>query len=224
MFEVITDYPVAADSEDYLHPYGAMRDVATGKQFIEGLGEDYSLLDLGCASGQLVADIVDSGRTAVGLEGSDWPLKHHENWKRLAGTNLFTCDISRFFDVKHFLDDKPWYEDEKQRMKFDYVTAWEVLEHIPEDRLSVLMSNILAHCKKSFIGTVACWPNEVDGHVYHQTVKPLEWWAEFLGTWFDDIQIVKLDESPTPRRILTNDLGTAPKHWIRENDRIYLRV
>ena len=80
------------------------------------------MMDLGCSGGQTVADFMKLGWQGVGLEGSDFSLKHpRANWAMLANTNLFTCDITKPYQIK--LDSRP--------AKFHLITAWEVMEHIP---------------------------------------------------------------------------------------------
>src|SRR5688572_7916885 len=126
---VATSNPVAYSSPDHVAPFGTMYDNSTNRKFVLHMNEVISsqfktgprgFMDLGCSGGQLVADFKEIGWTAVGLEGSDYSLKHKRaNWATLANTNLFTCDITKPFQV--MLDQKP--------LCFHLITAWEVLEH-----------------------------------------------------------------------------------------------
>ncbi len=90
--EVITDHPVAFTSPDHLAPYGTMYNNTTNRGFVLLLNnivrrqrrpiEAPAFMDLGCAGGQLVKDFSDVRWTAVGLEGSDYSLKHRRaNWR-----------------------------------------------------------------------------------------------------------------------------------------------
>lgn len=141
MVSIVTDFPVAFDSRDHTHPWGTKRDNYTSPDLLDEMRRrfgTYSLLDLGCAGGRFVVDAAARGNRAIGLEGSDWSLKHNRpHWPTHAGRNLFTCDISRPFRVRKNSRD----------LRFDVVTAWEVLEHIPEDRLPVLVQNIAKHLR-----------------------------------------------------------------------------
>src|SRR5687768_8745426 len=139
-----TAHPVAFESPDHLIPRGTKADNSTNKKFVSHMAEllsrekpgQHGLLDLGCSGGQLVADFRELGWLAVGLEGSDYSLKHgRANWPALGGTNLFTCDITKPFQIK----------THGRPAKFDLITLWEVLEHIPERDLPQLFSNILNH-------------------------------------------------------------------------------
>src|SRR6185369_10758302 len=120
-----TKHPIAFESPDHLIPWGTSRDNSTNKKFVakmairicrENPDATLGALDLGCSGGQLVADFRELGWAAVGLEGSDFSLKHKRaNWPALAGKNLFTCDVTKPFVVG--LDG--------QQGKFHLVTMWE---------------------------------------------------------------------------------------------------
>jgi SAM-dependent methyltransferase len=181
---VVTDYPVALDSPDHLHPWGTMRDNNTSEELIACLeqefGNPFSLLDLGCAGGQFVSDAYERGNFAVGLEGSDYSVMHERaNWPALHNKRLFTCDISRPFKIE---------DDMGYLLRFDVITAWEVLEHIPPDRLPVLFENIANHLNSRgrFLGSVAMYANEKpDGEELHLSghLTPDEWKA-IWDKWF----------------------------------------
>src|ERR1043165_5976626 len=85
-----TNHPIAFESPDHLVPWGTGRDNSTNKKFVaymdsllkkEHLQGPLGAMDLGCSGGQLVRDFRDLGWLAVGLEGSDYSLKHSRaNW------------------------------------------------------------------------------------------------------------------------------------------------
>src|SRR3954466_16367742 len=137
-----TKHPVAFESPDHLAPRGTMNDNSTNKKFVTFMAERidrelpgviHGSLDLGCSGGQLVRDFRDMGWIAVGLEGSDYSLKHKRaNWPELAGKNLFTCDITKPFELLNH----------EAPLKFDLITAWEVIEHIGTADLDQLFRNI----------------------------------------------------------------------------------
>jgi len=163
-----TKNPVAIKSLEYTHPepYKNIPDKSTNLGFIEKLGEHrWGLLDLGCGGGKFVKDCNDNGIPAVGVEGS--PHYFNYKWSEWATVpdKLFLCDITRPF---------------KFNVKFGYVTAWEVMEHIPEESLETLFDNVKDNCCGSFVVSVSnkdC-PSK-DGKVdYHVTKKDKDWWIK----------------------------------------------
>ena len=198
--KVITDYPIALDSPDHLHPHGTAHDnfrspefnsklyaiIAHRNRFAELSLVKFRILDLGCAGGAFVNDCINDGHEAYGLEGSDYSLKaNRPHWDTLAGKNLFTCDVSREFHLM---------TDYGASLQFEAITAWELLEHIAEDRLDRLITNVTCHLRRRglFIGTIATEPsvatsdgrlttNLNDGVNLHQTIKPKDWWRQLFA-------------------------------------------
>jgi SAM-dependent methyltransferase len=141
-----TKHPVAFESPDHIAPKGTAVNNSTNRKFIlymdaklrREFGEHATLrmMDLGCAGGQTVVDFMALRWQGVGLEGSDFSLKHRRaNWARLANRNLFTCDITKPFQIN--LDGQP--------AKFHLITAWEVMEHIATPDLIQVFTNIRDH-------------------------------------------------------------------------------
>jgi 2-polyprenyl-3-methyl-5-hydroxy-6-metoxy-1,4-benzoquinol methylase len=74
------------------------------------------------------------------------------------------------------------------------VTAWEVLEHVPTDRIPNLIENIAAHLTPDgiFVASVDTMPdgNPVLGAVYHLTLRPKDWWLEqFAAKGFREVKL-----------------------------------
>lgn len=171
---------VAFDSPDHLIPWGTRRDRNVNARFnwkLRKLFKEraFSLLDLGCSGGAFVKSIIDDGNLAVGLEGSDYSKKMKRDAWALNPENLFTCDVSEKFEV--YLTDHPGL---KHPLKFDVITAWEVIEHIKPEKMNTFLNNIKTHLKPNGIVvlSVATSPDVVDGVALHQTVKPKRWWLE----------------------------------------------
>lgn len=169
-----TEYPVALDSPDHLLTLrqdqgGSTVDNSRNREFTENLYKQFpdrkiSVLDLGCSGGGFCLDVLMDYHFAVGLEGSDYCLKHQRaSWSK-APHCLFTCDVSRPFRVLRF----------GSPVLFDVITSWEMIEHIPEERLPFLFDNIKRHLAPGgfFIGSIS----PVYGPPYHQTVAPRSWW------------------------------------------------
>jgi SAM-dependent methyltransferase len=178
-FRCVTDYPVAYDSPDHIHPVGTVLDHTRHPRFIRacedyfGAGKRLSFLDLGCSAGGIVLDAILRGHVGIGLEGSDISrLQQRAEW-RLLGDRLFTCDITRPFEVAKEADSP---------FKFDVISAWEVLEHLTPEGVEGMFANLARHTHPGSL--FACSISQVDGGFtddgapLHQTLEPLSWWTE----------------------------------------------
>ena len=205
--KVLTDYPIAYESNDYLHPWGTKNDDTRAPYFVqkceEILGENLNFMDLGCSGGGLVLDEILKGHFAIGLEGSDYSKKRQRAEWRLLKNNLFTCDVCKPFEV---------LENETGiRMKFEIITAWELLEHIREEDLSVLLKNIYNHLSDEgyFVGTMSQSEDVVNDVIYHHTIKPYSWWKElFEKNNFAVVEDLFLKED------LARGNGNPPNCWM----------
>ena len=171
-----TDYPVAFDSLDHIYPAGTKNDNFSNSAFINEVelqlcknNSSLKIIDLGCAGGKLVRDFVDRGHIAIGLEGSNYSLKYQRaEWPSLYGKNLFTCDITKEYSVSIEIDNK------NESFESDLITAWEVIEHIPPDRLTIFFDLIRKHLKiggKFVAGISLC-----DSPPHHLSLFPIDCW------------------------------------------------
>jgi hypothetical protein len=201
MIKVKTEFPVALDSPDYLHPWGTLRDNTTSSDFWERIQKirqgNISYLDLGCAGGGLVVQAHEKyGYDSIGLEGGDfwvnsicsdpwkvddWKNPTYDQWKKYYNNRLFTCDISHPFSI---LENN--FEIEHQK-KFDLITAWEVLEHIKEIDLPVVFANVTNHLLDNgvFLGSISTIEDSPEGYQLHQTIKDYDWWVKILNDYFE---------------------------------------
>jgi SAM-dependent methyltransferase len=176
MITIKTEYPVALDSPDHIYPWGTIRDNTTNSIFIEEVekyfnGKPIKFLDLGCSGGELAIDFMRKGHLSVGLEGSDISLKEKRaNWTTYANDILFTCDISHPYTILN--DALP--------IKFDCITAWEVIEHIHPDRLDVFFNNIIEHLLSDgvFIGSINLESDKHEEYELHQSVLSIDAWRD----------------------------------------------
>jgi len=189
-----TKHPVAFESPDHLQPWGTANDNSTNRKFVlfmakriekESSGKSHGFLDLGCSGGQLVRDFKDLGWISAGLEGSDFSLKHRRaNWPVLGNKNLFTCDITRPFQL--FVDANPG--------KFDLITAWEVLEHIHPNDLNALFDNIRHHLKPGgyLVASTTSSSDIHDGVELHQSRFTNQQWRQLIAERYPDLKPVDL--------------------------------
>lgn len=204
--KLITEHPVALHSPDHIDAKngGSGNDNSWNPNFNRKLKEFYGrpirLLDLGCAGGGFVKTIIDEGHLAVGLEGSDYSLlRKRAEWATIPDS-LFTCDITKPFGLVSLninghraaegcCDDKSestsmWELHatiEPEILKFDMITAWEVMEHISENELPQLIQNVLSHLKPDGLWVMSV-STQVDHH-FHRTTKGREWWTEMFASY-----------------------------------------
>src|ERR1035437_6822780 len=149
LYRAETDRPVAVQSADHKWPRGTAFDNSSNRNFnlklyaFFGFGPDLRVMDLGCSGGGFVKSFLEDGFTAVGLEGSDWSKKLRSGEWDTCPHHLLTCDITSSFNVRD-RSDTP--------MTFHCITAWEVLEHIPADKLPALIDN-LVECEEHLFTT-----------------------------------------------------------------------
>jgi 2-polyprenyl-3-methyl-5-hydroxy-6-metoxy-1,4-benzoquinol methylase len=184
-----TTKPIAYDSPDHIQPYGTASNNTTSPRFNRKLlrmipASEIRLLDIGCSGGGLVKSIIDDGGFAVGIEGSDYSLRHKRaEWATIPG-NLFTADATVPFQLT---EEGP--DGSVVPLKFNVITAWEFFEHIAEDHLAPILENIKNHLAPNGIvlASIANWEDVVEGVRLHQTVERKAWWIkkfEQLGMTF----------------------------------------
>ncbi len=180
---VTTLTPIARESADHRHPVGAINDNYANEAFVNKLFKMYpsiqSFLDIGCAGGQLVINLVKKGIIAIGVEGSSTVLlgNGRENWMKNFGKSLFFADITKPFAI----------QKEGEQYFFDLIHAEEVFEHLSVQEAKDTIANIKRVMTVSSIlllGISAredCRMTRNDKLVIlHKTVKPAEWWVGFF--------------------------------------------
>jgi 2-polyprenyl-3-methyl-5-hydroxy-6-metoxy-1,4-benzoquinol methylase len=187
-----TDHSIAYDSPDHIFPWGTMRDNSTNTLFIDEILEfcktNYNIdkikfMDLGCSGGQLAVDFHERGHIGIGLEGSDYSVKHQRaNWPKYHNEILFTCDVTKPYSL---------YENEEQ-IKFNVITAWEVIEHIRPEDLNNLFTYISNNLEDGgiFVGSISTNEEFYEGNteiILHQTVMDqFKWQNELLQNILKD--------------------------------------
>jgi 2-polyprenyl-3-methyl-5-hydroxy-6-metoxy-1,4-benzoquinol methylase len=180
MFYLETDHPVALDSPDHIDPRCTKFDNTTHPPFNRWLFELYgfkrpAVLDFGCSGGGLVKSLIHDGCVSAGLEGSDYSQNNKRAEWATIPESLFTCDIGFPFTL-HTGDKEPY--------QFDVITMWEFLEHIPVDRLGVVLENARRHLKAGghIIGSTNRSASVHAGIEHHLTRKKMSWWYELFGS------------------------------------------
>jgi 2-polyprenyl-3-methyl-5-hydroxy-6-metoxy-1,4-benzoquinol methylase len=174
-----TNHRIAYDSPDHLQPLGTkqhfknLRFVKKCCKLLKKkrVNKAY-VLDIGCAGGWLIEYFTKKGHEAFGIDGASYCYDNKLfAWKEYP-SRLWLCDVSRPFSII----------DEKQRkVMFDLIFSFEVMEHIPVDRLSVYFHNIYNHLKPSglFIGSFTTTKSRKFPH-HHQTIMTAKRWRKYI--------------------------------------------
>lgn len=197
--KIKTNFPVAVDSLDHLYPWGTKYDNHSSPPLITEIenyfkraghpsqGKKISFLDIGCSGGQFAVDFHNRGHIAVGLEGSDYSVKNKRaNWPAHYNNVLFTCDATKPYEILN---------SNGEKVMFDCISAWEVIEHIHPDCLDQFFLNISNHMKPTsiFLGSVSLVNDFHDGRGefgkkvdLHRAVYTKEkWYNEILNKYFE---------------------------------------
>ena len=155
-----------------------MHDNTAGPVFLQRIQELWptlkplAFLDIGCAGGKLVKDALDLGIIAAGLEGSDFSLaRQRAEWATIPH-NLFVCDVTHEFTLT---SEHVHQIGLTSPFRFDVISAWEVMEHLPEARLPQFFKNVLAHLMP--YGIFACSISSQHGY-HHVTLHERDWWLQ----------------------------------------------
>lgn len=178
---VETDYPIALDSMDHLEPHGALDQQGhEGIEFFKELHIKFPqvnhVLDFGTGMGTFVDNGIKAGFDVYGIEGTD-KVDSATPWVRYKNQRLFHADLRHPFYI--------FYPAEYYRQGimatdfyalFDLITAWDVMEHLSEDSIDIVMENITRHLNSGgyFMGTIEF--SDTDNERYHTLCKPRGWW------------------------------------------------
>lgn len=159
MIRVLTSHPFATWSPDFETPEGAVKDDTHCPAFIhrteQAFGGPLTVLDLGCAQGGLVQDFRNRGHIAIGIDGVAKAQEH-----------VFNADITEPYTI---------WEGFKP-LRFDLIMAWDVLEHIPAERIGRTLGLIAFHLRWNGL-FVASIPIFV-APPWHVTLEEQPWWEE----------------------------------------------
>ena len=149
--KIQTDFLYCYSSPDYFDPIGAINDDTTNIEYIEAIERHFDFkelttLELGCAGGRIVMDLAERGHDAYGIEGTPYPLQlGRPAWRQYYNSRLFTCDLSMPFQLLNENDEE---------MKFDVISHWEFLEHLPPICLNYFHARLYTHLKDD--GVIFC--------------------------------------------------------------------
>lgn len=182
--KVVTEHPVALDSWDHKQPRGTINDDTRCFPFVkrteEYFGRKVRFCDLGCAGGGLVFDFLSNHNFAIGIDGSDISRRLGRAHWGVIPDCLMVADLTKPFSIVNAGNSTLDLE------YFDVISAWEVMEHIPESAIPVMLNNVYRHLEKNgiFACSVSTEPDQDPntGAVWHVTVRPKEWWLDVFKT------------------------------------------
>jgi len=166
---------LAYDSPDHISPRGTSQDSSKNPRFnrkiynlLDKGKKQLNILDLGCSGGGFIRECINDGCFAIGLEGSDYSQKIKRAEWAIIPEYLLTCDITK--DFKLFKDN--------DRILFDLITSWEVLEHPEEKNINGVIQNIKNNLSENgiFVASISNFSDICNGLELHQCNKPKEWW------------------------------------------------
>ena len=171
MIRFYTDHLHPLYSLDYTAPKGGAHDNNPSDDFVNCFNQNnINYLDLGCAGAAIVEAMVNKGHNAFGIDGSDSQKQQGLNsWGRIP-ERLFNADITEPF---HFVN-----EDTNEGLRFDVISAWDVLEHLYEDRLPSFCENLKNNLKSD--GVFVCGIADFADEGYHVTLHNKEWWIDMF--------------------------------------------
>jgi len=124
-----------------------------------------TFIDLGCAEGGYIKEVIDDGYFGIGVDGFPaFKNRGIEGWGKYPD-HFFQLNFAKPMVV----------ESEGIPLKFDVVTAWEVAEHLFEDEIDTFIKNLANLVKDEGMVLLTVSARADRGHF---TIRPMEWWAE----------------------------------------------
>jgi SAM-dependent methyltransferase len=183
------DYFVGGGKSAYSNYMGCKGILDTYAGMLESIFKPTSVFDAGCAYGFVVDWFQGQGRESAGCDISDFAVSHSPH-----------CYVST-------LDTIPEPDG-----KYELVTSTEVLEHIPEDQIKVVLQELARISSKYIVLLVAMFPEGTThdpGDTTHVTFHPREWWVE-------QVENLGLKRNTTFEGLLNGHQYSIGMHW---NDR-----
>ena len=119
-----------------------------------------SVLEIGGARGYIIKRLEDRGIRALCMDVSP------HCWHTRATDSFVLQDITRV----------PW---PFRRNEFDLCFSIATLEHLPEDRLDMVLEEMARVCRRGLMGiTFSITPEDTDATHRRGTIKPKEWWED----------------------------------------------
>jgi len=127
-----------------------------------------SILDAGCGSGKLMRRLLEDKTAGFDVTGFD------------IAKNCLDPYFDTFKD--EILEVGVLWDSNDFNKAYDAIICTDVLEHIPPEKVTLVLKNLfVCSCKFCFLGIAlvpdTCGPGLL-GEPLHLTVKPAQWWLE----------------------------------------------
>jgi SAM-dependent methyltransferase len=146
-----------------------------------------SVMDAGCGSGKLLRKLIEAGKGEFDVKGFDIAENCLDPYFDDIKDKLLKIGV--LWDINDFNEE------------YDAILCTDVLEHIPPEKIPLVLKNLFTCSRKfCFLGIAlipdSCGPGLV-GEPLHLTVKPAIWWLKQIkSSGFADIRyLVDKDES-----------------------------
>lgn len=134
------------------------------------IGGDIHHLDIGCGFGFLSKHLRRRGIDSHGCDFSEWALGHCDD---------YIAPYLRLHDMTEDVEIPNW-----SSVGFNLITAFEFMEHIPEEHVPDLISRIFQRLASGgHVLLAICLSDRPgwDSDPTHVTIKPWQWWQEHLS-------------------------------------------
>ena len=145
------------------------------KYFGSRVCEGDSIIDFGCGS----------GRTAVVWLAANLKVRLVDFCDNSLSPDIFLLSVGPNPKVS-FYQECLWSLPDSLKPA-DWFSCFDVLEHIPESKVEVVLKAISIRMRKGGLMSIALredvWGKEI-GEKLHLTVRPYEWWKERVSRYF----------------------------------------
>lgn len=158
-----------------------------GERFLGRLRNARSVLDVGCGHNEMIKAI---RAHVAGCSSQSGYTSNITDEEFVSSLKEFYLGIDFACPGADTQDDIVIGTDFKDK-HFEFVTAFDVMEHLQEDQLEAACTE-MARVSSKFIFTISHVPSmhKVNGETLHPTVRPQAWWIGFLMQFSDDVEYV----------------------------------
>ena len=135
-------------------------------------------------------------RYGVSGEGNHEKIKENRPQKayRVLDYGCGQGDLLGKLEVAHpvYYDPNVEGRDTKPEGLMDWIICTDVMEHIPEEELDEVLTDIFSYGNNVFMMISLALAHEIlpNGDNAHCTVKPAEWWLDLLSDYTEHVNVV----------------------------------